>query len=150
MAADRATGALVTMAVLCMLTPLVLMVAFLFLKGLQLLSWHLLTSTEKGVLQTCAKGEACPKPGVFHAIVGTFEQVGFAVLLGAPAGILTAIYLNEVGGRFTHAVRVVVTAMSGLPAIVAGIFIYSIVVIHFGFSGVAGSPGPGRAPACPR
>jgi phosphate transport system permease protein len=138
-AADRATGALVTMGVLCMFTPLVLLVGFLFVKGFHLLSWHLLTSTQNKVLEVCAKGQACAKPGVFHAIVGTFEQVGFAVLLGVPAGILTAIFLNEVGGRFTQAVRVVVTAMSGLPAIVAGIFIFSVVVVHWHFSGFAGS-----------
>jgi phosphate transport system permease protein len=137
-AADRATGALVTLGVLCMLTPLVLLVGFLFVKGLHLLSWHLLTSTQNKVLESC-KGPSCVKPGVFHAIVGTFEQVGFAVLLGVPAGILTAIFLNEVGGRGTQAVRVIVTAMSGLPAIVAGIFIFSVVVVRFHFSGLAGS-----------
>jgi phosphate transport system permease protein len=52
---------------------------------------------------------------------------------------LTAVYLNEVGGRLAQPVRVVVTAMSGLPAIVAGIFIYSVWVSYFHFSGVAGS-----------
>jgi phosphate transport system permease protein len=118
---------------------LVLLVGFLFVKGLHLLSWHLLTSTQNKVLETCVKGEACAKPGVFHAMVGTAEQVGFAVLLGVPAGILTAVFLNEVGGRFTQAVRVVVTAMSGLPAIVAGLFVFSVIVVHFHFSGVAGS-----------
>jgi phosphate transport system permease protein len=137
-AADRTTGALVTLGVLCMLTPLILLVGFLFVKGLHLLSWHLLTATQNKVLETCTAGQACPKPGVFHAIVGTFEQVGFAVLLGVPLGILTAIFLNEVGGPITKSVRIIVTAMSGLPAIVAGIFIFSVIVIHFHFSGVAG------------
>jgi len=137
-AADRATGALVTMGVMCMIAPLVLLVGYLFVKGLHLLSWHLLTSTQNKVLESCPAGQTCVQPGVFHAIVGTAEQVGFAVLIGVPLGILTAIFLNEIGGRFAQPVRVVVTAMSGLPAIVAGIFIYSIVVIHFGFSGFAG------------
>jgi phosphate transport system permease protein len=138
-AADRVTGAAVTIGVICMMTPLVLLVVFLFVKGARLLSWHLLTATQNKVLEVCPAHQTCAKPGVFHAIIGTFEQVGFAILLGVPAGILTAIFLNEVKGRFTQPVRVVVTAMSGLPAIVAGIFIYSIAVLHFGFSGVAGS-----------
>ncbi len=137
-AADRATGAIVTMGVLCMLTPLVLLVVFLFVNGLKFLSWHFLTSTQYAVVQHCAPGTTCVRGGVFQAIVGTAEQVAFAVLIGVPLGILTAIFLNEVGGRFTQSVRVVVTAMSGLPAIVAGIFIYSIIVIHFHFSGFAG------------
>ena len=53
------------------------------------------------------------------------------------------MYLNEVGGRFTQAVRVVVTAMSGLPAILAGVFVYSFwisgSIFKFGFSGFAGA-----------
>lgn len=138
-AADRVTGALLTLGVLCMLTPLVLLVGFLFVKGVRLLSWHLLTATQNGVLEVCARGQTCAKPGVFHAIVGTLEQVGLAVVIGVPLGIVTAIFLNEVGGRLTQPVRVMVTAMSGLPAIVAGIFIYSIIVVHYGFSGIAGA-----------
>jgi phosphate transport system permease protein len=51
------------------------------------------------------------------------------------------VFLNEVGGRFTSTVRTVVTAMSGLPSIMAGVFIYSIWIVSFGFhfSGLAGS-----------
>ncbi|MHB8439341.1 MAG: phosphate ABC transporter permease PstA [Acidimicrobiales bacterium] len=138
-AADRATAALVTMGVLCLLTPLALIVEYLVVQGSHLLSWHFISATQNRVLETCAAGHSCVKAGVLHAIIGTFEQVGFAVLMGVPAGVLTAIFLNEVGGRGTQAVRVIVTAMSGLPAIVAGIFIYSVWVVHFGFSGLAGS-----------
>jgi phosphate transport system permease protein len=137
-AADRVTAALLTVGVLAMLTPLVLLVGFLFVRGVGLLSWHLLTATQNGVLEVCPRGQTCAKPGVFHAIVGTFEQVALAVMIGVPLGILTAVFLNEVGGRITQPVRVMVTAMSGLPAIVAGIFVYSIIVIHFKFSGFAG------------
>ena len=139
-AADRVTGALLTLGVLAMLTPLVLLVGFLFVKGVRLLSWHLLTATQNGVLEVCPHGHTCAKPGVFQAIVGTLEQVGLAVIIGVPAGILTAVFLNEVGGRrLTQPVRVMVTAMSGLPAIVAGIFVYSVIVVHFHFSGFAGA-----------
>jgi phosphate transport system permease protein len=79
--------------------------------------------------------------GLAMAIIGTLEQVGLAVIWGVPAGIITAVFLNEVGGRFTSTVRTVVTAMSGLPSIMAGVFIYSIWIISFGFhfSGLAGS-----------
>jgi phosphate transport system permease protein len=139
-AVDRAISALVTMGMLCMFIPLVLLVAYLFIKGFKYLSWNFLTATQNTVVQHCVLGRPCaPGGGVFHAIVGTAEQVAFAVLLGVPAGILTAIYLNEVRGWGTQAVRVVVTAMSGLPAIVAGIFVYSTVVLRFHFSGLAGS-----------
>jgi len=138
-AVDRTVAALVTLGALCMFTPLVLLVVYLFAKGWNLLSLHLLTATQAGVLEKCLPGFPCKKPGVLHAIVGTLEQIGLAALMGVPAGVLTAIYLNEVGGRFTQAVRVVVTAMSGVPAILAGAFVYAIYVVKFGFSGFAGS-----------
>jgi len=73
--------------------------------------------------------------------VGTIDQVGIAVLIGAPAGVATAIFLNEVGGRITSAIRVVITAMSAVPSIVAGLFIYVLLIteFHYGFRGIAGS-----------
>jgi phosphate transport system permease protein len=140
-AADRVVAALVTLGAVCMFAPLVLLVVFLFIKGWQLLSVHLFFSTQKGVLELCVPGEPCPKPGVAHAIVGTLEQIGIAAAMGVPAGVLTAIYLNEVGGRMTRWVRIIVTAMSGVPAIVAGAFVYSLLIetLHFGYSGFAGS-----------
>jgi phosphate transport system permease protein len=138
---DRLVGALVTVAALCLLTPLALLTVFVVVKGYHLLSVALFVHTQKGVLETCVKGFKCPTPGLAHAIVGTLEQVALAALMGVPAAVLTAIFLNEVGGRFTRSVRVVVTAMSGLPAIVAGVFIYSmwIVTLGQGFSGFAGA-----------
>ncbi len=140
-AADRLVGALVAAGTLCLLTPLVLLSVYLVSKGWHQLSLHVFSSTQKGVLEVCVKGFQCPKPGVAHAIVGTLEQVALATAMGVPAAVVTAIFLNEVGGRFTQSVRVVVTAMSGLPAIVAGVFIYSmwIVTFGFGFSGFAGA-----------
>ena len=62
---------------------------------------HLFIATQKGVEERCP-GLPCKKPGVCHAIVGTLEQITLAALMGVPAGVLTAIYLNEVGGRFTR------------------------------------------------
>ncbi len=140
-ATDRTVAALVTLGALCMFAPLVLLVVFLFIKGWQLLSIHLLFATQKGVLELCVPGEPCPKPGVAHAIVGTLEQIGLAAMMGVPAGVLTAVYLNEVGGRMTRWVRIIVTAMSGVPAIVAGAFVYSLLIetLHFGYSGFAGA-----------
>ena len=140
-AADRLVAVLVAVGALCMFTPLVLLIVYLFVKGVGLLSFHLLVSTQKGVPEFCVPGTPCPRAGVFHAIVGTFEQIALAAAMGIPAAILTAIYLSEVGGWGAKSVRVVVTAMSGVPAIVAGVFIYSfwIVTFHQGFSGFAGS-----------
>jgi phosphate transport system permease protein len=77
--------------------------------------------------------------GVGHAIVGTLEQVGLAALFAVPLAFLTAIFLNEVGGWGTRFVRTIVTAMSGVPSIVAGVFIYAIFIVPhvIGYSGFA-------------
>jgi phosphate transport system permease protein len=62
--------------------------------------------------------------GVGAAIVGTVEQVGLATLFTVPIGILTAVYLVETRTLFARLVSTVVDAMTGTPAIIAGIFVY--------------------------
>jgi phosphate transport system permease protein len=136
-AVDRLIGSIVTLGAVAMILPLVLLTVFVFERGLPRLSWHALFSTQQGVVYTGAGSKSIG--GVGHALVGTLEEVAIAALLGIPAAILTAVFINEVGGRFTKSVRVIVTAMSGTPAIVAGVFIYSIWVTKFGYSGFAGA-----------
>ncbi|MBW9121227.1 phosphate ABC transporter permease PstA [Microbacterium trichothecenolyticum] len=70
--------------------------------------------------------------GIAHAIVGTLIQIGIALAISIPLGILTALFLNEVGGRFARFVRTIVDAMTALPSIVAGLFIYSALIIGLG------------------
>jgi phosphate transport system permease protein len=72
-------------------------------------------------------------------VIGTFQQVGLATLFSVPLAILTAIFLNEVGGRLARPVRTVVDAMSAIPSILAGLFIYAVWVLHYGYSGFAAS-----------
>ena len=135
-AIDRMIGAVVSLGALLMMLPLIMLTIFVFQRGLPLLSWHVLTSSQQGVVYT---GGSHNIGGVGHALVGTLEQVAIAAILGIPAAVLTAVFINEVGGPFTKSVRVVVTAMSGTPAIVAGVFVYSIWVTRFSYSGFAGS-----------
>jgi phosphate transport system permease protein len=63
--------------------------------------------------------------GIVHAIVGTLIQISIALAITIPLGIITAIFLNEVGGPFARFVRTVSDAMTALPSIVAGLFIFS-------------------------
>jgi phosphate transport system permease protein len=79
------------------------------------------------------------KGGVEHAIVGTGIEVALATLISLPLGLGTAIYLSEVGGRGAVVVRTVVEAMTALPDILAGLFIYVVLIILLGWerSGVA-------------
>jgi phosphate transport system permease protein len=77
--------------------------------------------------------------GVAHAILGSVIEVGLAILVAVPLGFGTAVFMTEVGGRFAMVVRTVVEAMTALPSIVAGLFIYTVFIAALGVprSGVA-------------
>ena len=81
------------------------------------------------------------KGGLLHAIIGTFIMVVIALIVAMPIGILTAIYLTEIRGKFAAPIKFLVQAMSGVPSIVAGLFILSAYVypISGSLSGLAGS-----------
>jgi phosphate transport system permease protein len=67
--------------------------------------------------------------GLAHSIVGTLLLVSVALVISVPIGILTALYLTEIKGKFSRPIRFLVQAMSGVPSIVAGLFIYSAILI---------------------
>ncbi len=75
------------------------------------------------------------------AVIGTLEQVGIATLVSVPLGIASALFLSEVGGRLARAVRIFTDAMSGVPSILAGLFIYAVLILGLGVpaSGFAGA-----------
>jgi phosphate transport system permease protein len=77
--------------------------------------------------------------GIKHALIGTVWMIGIALLITVPLGLAGAVYINEVGGRVAHFVRTVVDAMTALPSIVAGLFIYAtwILILHHEKSGLA-------------
>ncbi len=79
--------------------------------------------------------------GLLHAITGTIALVSLALIMSVPLGILTALYLTEIKGRFTSPIRFLVQAMSGVPSIVAGLFILSAILypITKSFSGFMGA-----------
>ncbi len=77
--------------------------------------------------------------GVLHAIVGTLEQIFLGTLLAVPLGVLTATFLAEVGGRVARPIRTIVEAMTALPDVIAGLFIYALFILTLGMqkSGLA-------------
>jgi phosphate transport system permease protein len=72
------------------------------------------------------------KGGITHAIVGTLIEVGIALVIAVPLGLLGAVFLHEVPGRFARLVRTVVEAMTALPDILAGLFIYATLILILG------------------
>jgi phosphate transport system permease protein len=133
-ASDRVITMLVWGCGIGVLAVLVWMLTFVTAKGLKRLRWSFFVEDMARV------GPLTPGGGAVHAIIGTFEQVGLAVIIVVPIAILTAVYLNEIKGRLAGPIRFFVDAMSGLPSIVAGLLVYSLVVVpskHY--SGAAGS-----------
>ena len=71
--------------------------------------------------------------GILHAVLGSAIELGIAIAITLPLGIATAVFMTEVGGRFARVVRTIVEAMTALPSIVAGLFIYTILIVAVGF-----------------
>ena len=79
--------------------------------------------------------------GLLHAILGSLVIVGLATLISVPFGILAALYITEVRGRLVPFTRFFIQAMSGVPSIVAGLFIYAALIVSkvLPFTGLTGS-----------
>ncbi len=79
--------------------------------------------------------------GISHAIVGTLIMTLIALVITVPLGVACSVYLTESSGRATGLVRTVVTAMTALPSILAGLFIFATWILILGFerSGLAAS-----------
>ncbi|MER6348956.1 phosphate ABC transporter permease PstA [Streptomyces sp. NPDC001595] len=134
-AKDRIATSLVWVAFLLAVVPLVSLVWTTVSRGVKVLDAYFL-SHSMGLV-----ADSEPGGGIYHAIIGTLEQVGIATLIAAPIGVLTAIYLVEYGrGNLARAVTFFVDVMTGIPSIVAGLFILSLLLIfEMGFSGFAGA-----------
>lgn len=136
-ATDKVVTVLMGATGVIVLIPLVIIIVFVTARGIKALrpGFFVKDLASIGPLDPATAG------GGIHAIVGTLEQVGIAFLISVPLALMVAIFLNEVGGRFVRPVRFVVDAMSGVPSIVAGLFIYAVWIVQFGngFSGFAGA-----------
>jgi len=133
-ARNRLALTLMVSSVALALVPLVAVLSYTVQKGAAAISPGFLTHSMRGVGPLDAGG------GAYHAIIGTVEQVFIASLISIPLGLLVAIYLVEYGrGRFAWWVRFFVDVMTGIPSIVAGLFLFAFWVLglHKGFSGLA-------------
>ncbi|MEZ4220249.1 MAG: phosphate ABC transporter permease PstA [Polyangiaceae bacterium] len=124
-------GACVAATVVAII-PLGLVLYYVTVRGIGGLDWDFFTQLPKPV------GE--PGGGVANGIVGTLELVGLACLFGIPPGVLAGVYLAEFGGgKLASVVRFSADVLSGVPSIVVGIFVYTIVVLRTKqFSALAG------------
>jgi len=135
-AADRlstvafSTGAALAFAVLAIVVGYALAKGWTAVQHL-----HFLTQTMEYAAPTAPLSDG----GVLAAMVGSLEQIGLATLFSVPLGLTGALFLaSDVGGRLARPVRVIVEAMTGLPDIVAGLFIFSLFILslHILYCGV--------------
>jgi phosphate transport system permease protein len=123
-ARNRMWRAVIYAACVLAVLPLASVVWTLISKGASRLDYTFFNSSMNNI------GARDPGGGAYHAIVGTLEQVAIATVLTVPLGVLGAIYLVEYGrGRFALTVRFFVDVMTGIPSIVAGLFILSFWVL---------------------
>jgi phosphate transport system permease protein len=122
---DKVSAALVMAGATIVAGALVWTVVYVFWKGVPALDhWNFYH-------KSASSSPTAPfnQGGILHAIVGSLIEVSIAVIISVPAGIGTAIYMTEVGGRFSKVVRTVVEAMTALPDLVAGLFVYTFLIV---------------------
>ena len=127
--ADRIVTTIINLAAGLVGLALVSTVLFIFVKGYKpLLHINTFFDDMRGV----GPRDSLDRGGVAHAIVGSLIEVGIAIIVAIPLGIGTAIYMTEIGGKFARVVRTIVEAMTALPSIVAGLFIYTTLIVGLG------------------
>ena len=136
-AKDALVNSLVAFGAIVTVIPIASILFTVVQKGLPGISLNLFLSDMSMATPT----DPLNNGGLLHAITGTLALVTLALIMSVPIGILTALYLTEIKGKFTAPIRFLVQAMSGVPSIVAGLFILSAILypITKSFSGFMGA-----------
>jgi len=135
---DRVATVIIYSLALMVLAALIFILAYVVWRG-----WHALTHlnffttdmSEAGPLQPLSVG------GILHGVIGSMEELAMTLSICVPLGLTCALFLSEVRGPFATFVRTVVEAMTALPSIVAGMFVFAvwIILLNFDKSGLAAS-----------
>jgi phosphate transport system permease protein len=133
---NRIATWLMVLSFILVIIPLGFVLVTVIAKGASAISWSFLTSGP--IPPTVAPPGT---GGLGPAVLGTIEITALATVLAVPLGVLGAIYLSEYGGRNWLAAFIgfMADVMTGVPSVIMGLFIFSIWVLHFGFSGLAGA-----------
>ncbi len=132
---DRFWSVLLRSAGVVVVASLLLVVVFTLISGWPVVAQmfafqspnplHFFTDDMKGV----GPLDGLEVGGIVYALVGTLEQIGIALIITVPLGMTAAIFLGEIGGRYARIVRTIVEAMTALPSVVAGLFIYALIIL---------------------
>jgi phosphate transport system permease protein len=133
---NRIMTTLMVVSFILVIIPLGFVLFTVIAKGASVISWSFLTGGPiPPIVATAGEG------GMGPAVLGTIEITALATVMAVPLGILGAIYLNEYGGKNWLAALIgfMSDVMTGVPSIIMGLFIFTIWVLHFGLSGLAGA-----------
>lgn len=112
---------LTAICALVAVTVLLLILGYIAYSGISAINWQFLSSEYKPL------GEG---GGIGHAIVGSLILLSLASVIGMPIGITCGVYLAEFGeGKFASLVRFVTDTLTGVPSIIVGVFVYTLLVL---------------------
>jgi phosphate transport system permease protein len=131
---NRRNTALIVLAVVLTLIPVAMILYQITSKGILTMNWEFLTSSQPFSLRRTGGG-------FLNGLIGTGIMVGLAALVSVPLGILGAVYLVEYGkgNWLAKLIRFFSDVMTGVPSIFVGLFVYTALVIQFGFGALMGA-----------
>jgi phosphate transport system permease protein len=131
---DKVATVLISASFLAAAIPLAFLFFYVARAGGKVLTWNFVTKDIPFISSQYG-------PGMGPAVVGTLLITATATAIAAPLGILGAIYLSEYGktSRLASLIRLMSDVMTGVPSIVMGLFVYTIWVLRYGLSGLAGA-----------
>jgi len=131
---NRRNAVLIVVATILVLIPVGMILAYIALKGFQTMNWEFLTSSQPFSLRRSGGG-------FLNGLIGTAIMVGVAAFVSVPLGILGAVYLVEYGkgNWLAKLIRFFADVMTGVPSIFVGLFVYTAMVVSFGFSALMGA-----------
>ncbi len=131
---QRAAVTLMWTLTICTLGVLLFIIAYILAKGLPYVSWEFLSEAPRSMGR---------EGGIFPMIVGTILVCGLAVIIAAPIGLVTAIYLTEYTreGKLTAIIRFGADCLAGIPSIIFGLFgfVFFVITLGMGYSILAGA-----------
>ena len=94
-------------------------------RGVHGLKFNLFTQTMK----VTSYSDPLNQGGLLHALIGTIYLIVLTTVISVPLGLLTALYITEIRGKGSSFIQFIVQAMSGVPSVIAGLFIFSAVIL---------------------
>jgi phosphate transport system permease protein len=124
-AQDVLVSSFIWTATILVFLPIASILVTAIVKGLPGLKPNIFAET----MQIVSFTDPLNKGGLLHALVGTLYLILLSIAISVPLGILTALYLTEIRGPGSNFIQFIVQAMSGVPSVIAGLFIYSSLIL---------------------